>query len=380
MITVSEPAKLLVNVALIAGDGPKLICFRSVLLVNVNPVGIGGTWSTVVITFGVAWLSTAVTFTALDAVEESSTENVQPAFAEPIPTVVGVAPAFQLTLYWMLLTISPKIPFVALTVPDIVTGTPEVTDVGIVEVTVNVGLADTTVTLLLPDIVPDGPDADAPRVTTVPTELGAVNRTAVEEPKFAAATSSPFSGMFATGVLRVPEDAVNVTCVTPDTVTGLPNESAAAASRKSVLDGMILVVRPYVFFAVVAEPPYGITAEGDAPTTEVSPVPEAKYDVTTNVAIVPALVDIVPVVGFTVELIKNGPGLSAGNVSMNTTCFAVKVVELVEAVALVGAVTTHVAIPVLAAMEIVVLPSVKVAPPVPVTVAVVLVAVEVSVE
>jgi len=66
-----------------------------------------------------------------------------------------------------------KIPFVALTIPEIVTGTPAVTTLGMVEVTVRLGSADTIVTLVLPVTNAVEPAAEAVIVTTAPTVLGA---------------------------------------------------------------------------------------------------------------------------------------------------------------------------------------------------------------
>jgi len=94
---------LLVIVIEIAGNIPTRPCDGSVVVENVNDwaVGTGGTETTSVNTLGVPWLSIAVMFTALEPVADSRTENVHTPFAAAIPTLVGDAPAFQLTVYWI---------------------------------------------------------------------------------------------------------------------------------------------------------------------------------------------------------------------------------------------------------------------------------------
>jgi len=80
---------------------------------------------------------------------------------------------------------------VALTTPENVTGTPDVTVVGTDDWRVKLGMDVTTVTVSDPDITQEGPAAEAVMVMTVPIPLGADSSTAVEVPKLNEATSSP---------------------------------------------------------------------------------------------------------------------------------------------------------------------------------------------
>lgn len=201
MITVSDVGPLLVYVALTAAGPPvKEICFGATAAVNVSAAGIGGTEKSCVTTL--PEVSFAVMFTELEVVEDRRTENVHAAFAEPIAIVVGTVPTAQLTEYWIWLIVSPKIPFVALTVPVNTDGTPDTTVVGGF-VTVRIGVAETTVTVP----VPVRPAPDAVNVTTVPTVVGGMNAIEVELPQLLDARSYPPFGIVKTVVtLSEPDD------------------------------------------------------------------------------------------------------------------------------------------------------------------------------